>query len=244
MGQESRTALFYVDYGPKPGQDGGRCRWLFITPRGEQIIVSALEDRAIREDAKRSRGVRREGRPETTDARSGDRALRQSEAAVRSHRGPQNTPTHNTEDLLTTRSVNLSTGQREISIEDSQEGQEEEKENRILELWNVACEQCGRRDLVWRRSDMGRFADEFSELESARAIRDLSDGELLERLILLCGDLDRVFPDMSEQFCKFNKHGLKVSSFPKYGEKLLELAGTKLSTKGVDVKSMKKLADF
>ena len=140
LGQESRTALFEVSYGPKAGQDGGRCRWLFLTPLGEQIIQSAVEDRLNREEAKRGRQVRREGRHATADAPSGDRATIQSEAAVRSNRRPQNTPTHYTEDLLTKRSVNLSTAQREISIEDSQEGQEEEKENRIPALWNEACE--------------------------------------------------------------------------------------------------------
>jgi hypothetical protein len=52
-----------VSYGPKAGQDGGRCRWLFLTPQGEQIIKAALEDRMAREDAKRGRRVRRGGLP-------------------------------------------------------------------------------------------------------------------------------------------------------------------------------------
>jgi hypothetical protein len=48
LGQDCRTALFEVTYGPKAGQDCGRCRWLFLTPRGEQIIQLAHEDRAMR----------------------------------------------------------------------------------------------------------------------------------------------------------------------------------------------------
>jgi hypothetical protein len=246
LGKESRTALFEVSYGPKAGQDGGRCRWLFLTPRGQQIIQSAVEDRLNRQEAKRGRQVRREGRHASADAPSDDITNRQSVDEVRTNRRPQNTPTHYTEDLPTRRSINLSAAPREISIEDSQEGQEEETEkiNRIPELWKIACQRCGRRDLVWRQSDVGRFADQFSEIESMRAVRDLADEKLLERLILLCGDLDRVFPDMSEAFCDFNKKGLKAQSFATYGGKLLELAEAKLSTKGVDTKSMKQLADW
>jgi hypothetical protein len=63
LGQNNATALFEVSYGPKAGQDGGRCRWLFLTPQGEQIIKAALEDRMAREDAKRGRRVRRGGLP-------------------------------------------------------------------------------------------------------------------------------------------------------------------------------------
>ena len=63
FGQNNATALFEVTYGPKAGQDSGRCRWLFLTLQAEEIIKAALEDRLAREDAKRGRRARRGGLP-------------------------------------------------------------------------------------------------------------------------------------------------------------------------------------
>jgi hypothetical protein len=247
LGQQNRTALFEVTYGPKAGQDCGRCRWLFLTPRGEQIIQLAREDRAMRDEVKRSRRGHRQGIHETVNPPFSDNGTRRSAPAVRHDRGPQNTPTLFTEDSSLTTSRNLSSARRrEIPTENSQARQEEEerKISRIPELWKLACERCARPDLLWRPSEVRTFAAQFSEIESMRTVRDLSDEKLLERLILLCGDLDRVFPDMSEPFCDFNKKGLKAQSFAKYGDKLLELAEAKLSTKGIDTKSMEKLSDL
>jgi hypothetical protein len=243
LGQSSRTDLFEVTYGPKAGQNGGRCRWLFVTPRGEQIIQVAREHRLIRSNAKRNRGVRHERRHESIDAPSSDSAARRSAAAVRSHRQPENTPTLYTEDLPTRRSVNLSAAPREISIEDSQERQEEEEEkiNRIPELWKVACERSGRRDLVWRPSDVRRFADEFLEIASMRTVRDLPEEKLLERLTLLCGDLNTVVQDMSAKFSDFNKNGLKCQTFATYGDTLLAKAGEVLEKQAKHVSSQRRL---
>ena len=55
---EEPAALFQVAYGPKAGQHAGHCRWLFLTPRGEQII----------EAAKKSASGARAGKTRTTNA--------------------------------------------------------------------------------------------------------------------------------------------------------------------------------
>jgi hypothetical protein len=247
LGQDCRTALFEVTYGPKAGQDCGRCRWLFLTPRGEQIIQLAHEDRAMRDEVKRSRRGYREGINETVNLPNRDNGTRRSASAVRDDRGPQNTPILFTEDSSLKTSRNLSSARRrEISTENSQAGQEEEerKIRRIPRLWAEACERCDRLDLMWRPSEVRQLDDQFLEIASLPRVKDLSDENLLEQLMLLCGDLGRVFPDMSEPFCDFNKNGLKARSFAKYGPKLLELAEVKLSRKGINVKSTRKISDW
>ena len=123
-------------------------------------------------------------------------------------------------------------------------GRKRKKKIAFLHFGTKRASGCDRPDLLWRPSEVRQFAPQFSEIASMRTVRDLPDEKLLERLILLCGDLDRVFPDMSQPFCDFNKKGLKAQSFAKYGDKLLELAETKLSTKGIGTISFKQLADW
>ena len=228
FGQNNATALFEVRYGPKAGQDSGRCRWLFLTLQGEQIIKAALEDRLAREDAKRGRRARRGGLHEPDSVASDDAPTRQSASVVFGNRRPQISPTLSTEHFSITPSVNLSGRRREISVEDRQEEDKAEALKRIPGLWEIACERCGREDLVWRSSHVKQFADQFLEIALSRNVRRMSDEELLDRLTLLCGNLQRVDREMSEAFSSHNKSGLTAQSFSKYGDKLLVLAGDKL----------------
>jgi hypothetical protein len=75
-------------------------------------------------------------------------------------------------------------------------------------------------------------------------VSSLSDEKLLDRLILLCGDLKRTDRDMSEAFIRFIKDGLRAQTFAKYGDRLLEKAGDVLdrgveSPMGVDVRRLR-----
>ena len=232
FGQNNATALFEVRYGPKAGQDSGRCRWLFLTLQGELIIKAALEDRLAREDAKRGRRARRGGLHEPESVASDDASTRQSANVVFGNRRPQITPTLNTEHFSLTHSVHLSSPERrEISVEDRQEEEKAEALKRIPGLWEIACERCGREDLVWRSSHVKQFADQFLEIAWSRNVRSMPDEELLDRLSVLCGDLQCVDMEMSEAFSSHNKNGLTAQSFSKYGDKLLVLAGDRLKIK-------------
>ena len=42
VGEDKPDALFEIAHGPKPGQRSGRVRWLFPTPRADQMIRDAL----------------------------------------------------------------------------------------------------------------------------------------------------------------------------------------------------------
>jgi hypothetical protein len=229
FGQNNATALFEVRYGPKAGQDSGRCRWLFLTLQGEQIIKAALDDRLAREDAKRGRRPRRGGLHEPDSVASDDAPSRQSTSVDFGNRRPRITPTLNTEHFSPTHSAHLSPpARREISVEDQQEEERAQALKRIPGLWEIACERCGREDLVWRWSHVQQFADEFLEIAWSRNVRRMSDEELLDRLTLLCGNLKSVDMEMSDAFSSHNKSGLTAQSFSKYGDKLLVLAGVRL----------------
>jgi hypothetical protein len=229
LGQHNETALFEVTYGPKAGQDGGRCRWLFPTVQGEQIIKAALEHRLARADAKRGRRVRSGGLIEPESVASNDAATRQSADVVSGSRKPEITPTLNTEHSTLIHSAHLSSrAQREILVEDRQEEEKAEALKRIPGIWETACKRCEREDLVWRPSHVKQFADQFLEIAWSRNVRNMPDQELLDRLILLCGNPQCVEMEMSEAFSSHNKSGLTAQSFAKYGDKLLVLAGTKL----------------
>jgi hypothetical protein len=229
LGQNNATALFEVSYGPKAGQDGGRCRWLFLTQQGEQIIKAALEDRVARKDAKRGGRVRRGGSHEPDSVPSDDVVTGQSADVVSGSRRPGITPTLNTEHFSPIHSVHLSSrAQREISVEDRQEEEKAEALKRITGLWETACKRCGREDLVWRPSHVNRFADQFLEITLSRHVKTMRDEELLDRLTLLCGNLRSVDMEMSEAFSSHNKSGLTAQSFARYGDKLLVLAGNSL----------------
>jgi hypothetical protein len=71
----------------------------------------------------------------------------------------------------------------------------------------------------------------------------MPDEELLDRLTLLCGNLQCVDIEMSEAFSSHNKNGLTAQSFSKYGDKLLVLAGDKLECekKAKEMAAMQKL---
>src|SRR5262249_31842410 len=192
-------------------------------------IKSALEDRLAREDAKRGRRARREGLHEPDSVAPDGAPTRQSANGVLGNRRPRIAPTLNTEHFSPTPSVHLSApARREISVEDRQEEEKAEALQRIPGLWEIACERCGREDLVWRSSHVKQFADEFLEIAWSRNVRRMSDEELLDRLTLLCGNLRCVDREMSEAFSSHNKSGLTAQSFSKYGDRLLVLAGVRL----------------
>ncbi len=243
-GQNPGAALFEVTYGPKAGQDGGRCRWLFITPRGEQIIETARKQRGARELVKRNRastgekGCRSEETPDENIKR------RQSTDTISTDQSPRMTPTLFTEDSSAIPSNNISSrNQRERLKNYSEKGVPEGKESRISRLWEQACKSSGRSDRLWRPSEVRKFHGAFSEIESMAFVKEMSDQTLSERLKLLCNDLKRVEADMSEAFSLFNKDGLRAQSFAIYGDKLLQLAGQK-SSKGIDVEAMLKMSDL
>jgi DNA-binding MarR family transcriptional regulator len=238
-GESARGFLFEVAYGPKAGQDGGRCRWLFLTPKGAELIDAVRDERLARESARREKRMRQ---PRAKKAAAEEINVISPVNEAPFLRSPQNTPTLFTEDSSVRRPNKLSRTTREISVESSEEIREEI--DRIPGVWNLACERIGRQDLMWRRSEVSTFRPEFREIASLPFVRQMTDEVLLARLKLLCEDLKSVSSDLSEAFSKFNRPGLKAQSFAKYGERLLELAGERISKSHSIQQQMLKAVDL
>jgi DNA-binding MarR family transcriptional regulator len=241
-GEDAQGALFQVEYGPKAGQDSGRCRWLFLTSKGRQLIDAAREDRIARETAKRNRPPRSGGPAQ--DAPSDDIRILSSVDENGSDRSPRNTPTLLTRDSALNTSFKLSKSAREISkgfTEDKEQG--EGNLNRLQELWTTACYRSNRHDLIWRETELKSFKSGLQEIASLQFIRDMPDERLLVCLTLLCRQLSSFKRDMSDAFWKFNKSGLRAQSFSKYGLELVQRAD-KMITANQATESMLKASDL
>ena len=84
VGEEMPDALFILDYGPKPWARSGRVRWLFRTPRGDELVIAAQELAA----AARSRRKKRE-----QDAAIEGHQTNRPISAKGAHRSPQTAAT-------------------------------------------------------------------------------------------------------------------------------------------------------
>ena len=56
----------------------------------------------------------------------------------------------------------------------------------------------------------------------------MSDADLLKRLRLMAGPLDRFSFAMGDRFMQYNSHGLMIESFAKFGQKLWRVAEDEL----------------
>lgn len=224
---EQPAALFEVTYGPKAGQHAGHCRWLFLTPRGEQIIEAAKEVRREREQAKRTGQPRPERASEPEDRPSNSIHIRQSAVGIPAHRQPQITPILLTEDF----SLRPSRTPSENSKNDSKEVQER-KTKGISELWTRVCQQCGRTDLIWPPNDVSRFASYLRDIELSPSIRKLAVEEMVKRLTLICENFDGLTGEMGEEFWDLKGCSPSALTFARRGPELLEAAGQWLLSVG------------
>jgi hypothetical protein len=216
---EEPAALFQVAYGPKAGQHAGHCRWLFLTPRGEQIIEAAKKVRQEREQAKLARQTRPERRSEPKGRPSSGIEPRQSAARIPAHRKPQITPILFTDDSSPKTSRTFS----ENAKNDSKEVQEE-KAKRISELWTSVCRRCGRTDLIWPANDVSQYASYLLVIELSPIVRKLTVEEMVERLTLICEDFDGLKEEMGDESWHLG-YRPTARTFARCGHELLEAAG-------------------
>ncbi len=211
-----RPKFFEVAYGPKPKARSGRVRWLFIRPEGLEVIEEALELGRLRRERIAPADRKKKFRPRGSD---------------QSNRSPQNAPTHiYHRDASNRRSGILSSSSAEKEPRDTTSKKESQAEvNRLEESWRKVCEQSNRHDLIWREQDVHRYSKELAETVAIFRLHEISDDDLEARLTILCTDLDNISDDVSEAFAKYNRHGLRLSSFVMYAPKLMKLAAEQVS---------------
>ena len=219
--QPGKLQLFDVAYGPKPGAGSGRSRWLFPRPEAHKIIEEALEEKRLRQER---------AAPTNRNAKSRPRG------AHHSNRSPQNAPTPSHLHLSAKRSGELSIRQAEerepkIAFEEGVQGKKEAGERRLqegvsrfVECWGKVCERSNKRDLIWRDHVVNVWSEQLTKTLADIRLHEISDADLEARLTVLCTDLADIGEDVSDRFARYNRHGLELSSFVKYGPKLMKIA--------------------
>ena len=140
-------------------------------------------------------------------------------------RSPQNVATHvehmNDSDSL---AETLSSVRKQRETPDlSKEKKLQEGVRRLEQLWAKACIEKGQPTLIWLPSDVRRWSGKLDELMRTLRLNELSDDDLLKRLRLLTGDLAELgdcHSVMGPHFMTYNRHGLLIESFAKFGQKL------------------------
>src|SRR5438128_233896 len=101
--------------------------------------------------------------------------------------------------------------------------------NRLVECWRRVCELSNKRDLIWRDQDLNHWSDQLAKTVADIRLHEISDTDLEARLKVLCTNIADISEDMSERFVNYNRHGLELSSFVKYGPKLMKFAAERAS---------------
>jgi hypothetical protein len=221
-GEDRPDALFIIDHGPKPRARSGRVRWLFRTKRGDGLVSEAEEYSATRLRKKREQVAaiveHQTGRPIRVNYVD---------------RSPQNVATHieqiNDSDSL---AESLSSVRKQREKPDlSKEEKLQEGVTRLERLWAKACIEKGQPTLIWLPSDVRRWSGKLDELMRTLRLNELCDEDLLKRLRLLTGDLAELGCDsvMGPQFMNYNRHGLLIESFAKFGQKLWRVLEAELA---------------
>jgi len=237
--EEMPHALFVLDYGPKPWARSGRVRWLFRTPRGDELVIEAQE----LAEAARSRQKKRE-QDAPIEGHQTNRPIR----AKRAHRSPQTAATLieqiDSSDLPTDV---LSFAEREKKTPDSfKEKKFQEEVRRLEKLWATACNECGHAPLRWLPSEVRRWHTGLIEFCQEMRLAEITDEDLLTRLRLLAGDLDWLSDRMSVAFMRYNNDGLLIESFVRYGKKLWRAVEERVveNREAMKHQSKKALADY
>jgi hypothetical protein len=236
VGEDRPEALFEMAHGPKPRQRSGRVRWLFRKPRGDEMIREALCLAEARQEV-RSASINRRGKAPPV-------------GGIREQRSAQNERILYQKNLSESQSEALSSKQErreKIRSESVKEKSgEDEQLTRLVGLWNRACNESGNATLEWRPSDVRRSAQKLIELIQVLRLTDMSDADLLKRLRLMAGPLDRFSFAMGDRFMQYNSHGLMIESFAGFGQKLWRVVEKELEdeqrrrTQWDHLKSLKK----
>ena len=73
-----------------------------------------------------------------------------------------------------------------------------------------------------------RWSAKLIELIEVLRLSELSDDELLKRLRLLTGDMENFSFYMGPHFTAYNRQGLMIESFARFGQKLWRAAEAEL----------------
>ena len=160
------------------------------------------------------------------------RGKAQPVGGIREHRSAQNERILYQKNLSESQSEALSSKheRREKPRSESlkEKSGEDEQLTRLVGLWKRACNESGDATLEWRPSDVTRSAQKLIELIQVLRLSDMSDADLLKRLRLMAGPLDRFSFAMGDRFMEYNSHGLMIESFAKFGQKLWRVAEDEL----------------
>jgi hypothetical protein len=200
---------------------------------GDQFIDEALE---LAEARRRKR--------EEHHAATGRHKSSPPVTAERSHRSPQNAAIPIIQkDLSESQAENLSLAQEQKEKPDpSKQERLQEELAWFVRLWGRACHESGKPTLAWRPSDVRYWSGKLIELIQVLRLSDLTDDDLLKRLRLLAGDLRPFSLVMGDSFMDYNRDGLMIESFARFGQKLWRATETQL--KAVVRPPKKSVAEF
>lgn len=193
--------LFEVGYGPKPGQRGGRVRWIFATPYTDKCIEDAANARQARVAAKAGKKTK------------------PLFGTIAANLSPQIAPTLSIQKNLKEKLKDPFSKPKEKELDSLSEKAQAEV-SRFVSTWNNLCQKCNRGILVWRSSEVDRYAKDLGEIIEACNIESLTDDELEIRLRVLCQSLAKVADCLSPAFQHYNRDGLQLKSFVMYGPHL------------------------
>ena len=223
VGEDQADALFEIAHGPKPGQRSGRVRWLFRTPRGDEMIREALrlaDARQRRCDTRPPIGAERHnqsGEIAPTGQRKMSAPYNQKNSSESQSDALSSTP----ERREKTKLEFLKENRKELKIEEN----DKRGIKKFVNHWNAICTECNEPTLAWLQTDIERLAIQLVEVIRHLGIDKLSNEELSKRLRLLCGKRSRpVFERMGDAFSEFNPHGLAITTFAKFGPKVWRVA--------------------
>jgi hypothetical protein len=95
----------------------------------------------------------------------------------------------------------------------------QEEISRFVNTWNSVCKKCDRSKLVWRSSEVDRYAKDLQDIIEVCEIGNISDDALESRLRLLCKSLNEVSEYLSDAR-QYNRNGLQLRSYVLYGQHL------------------------
>jgi hypothetical protein len=210
-GEERPETLFIIKHGPRPWERSGRVRWLFITSRGRELIGEAKQLADGRDKKRQKAFTGRSGKTPPVSLDRKDQSAQNEPTLIE-----QNYPSESRAPFLSSKRV-----QRENP--DSYMGKKEDQEaiQRVVSIWNATCLECKEPRLAWLPSDIQRLAPRLAEVIRHLQLAELSDEEISKRFRLVCGEESiLVFDSLGPTFVSFNRYGLAIDTFAKFGPRV------------------------
>ena len=228
-GEERPETLFIREHGPRPWERSGRVRWLFRTPRGHELISEALLLSASREGKRQKASTGRSDKTRPMSADCTERSAQNEPTLIKQNHYSESQP----------ESLSSPRNEREKSEPELQDkNQEVEK---VATIWNEACHASGETSLVWLPTEVKRFSAGLAEIIDVMRLDELSNEELLKRFRLLCrkDSADHFGPSLP--FKEYNRHGITIQSFARYGRELMRAVDAELAERATPRRSLKDL---